>query len=243
MNRWLVVLMTTALLAPAIVAAEDSELMQFKPSGNVASLQRGARDFMSYCSGCHSLKYVRYNRMAEDLHIPEDILKKNLMFTSSKVGDTINSAMKPSNASDWFGQVPPDLTLEAEYRGADWIYTYLQSFYVDPTRPQGVDNLVFPNVAMPDVLWSLQGWQVAEKDAEGDGKHLKLASPGSMDQEQYREFVGDLTNFLAYTTAPDKKQRMTVGLCVILYLMVLTLLFYLLKKEFWRDVHGDAHHH
>jgi ubiquinol-cytochrome c reductase cytochrome c1 subunit len=243
MNRWLVVLMSAALLVPAMAAADEGELMQFKPSGNVASLQRGARDFMAYCSGCHSLKYVRYNRMAADLDIPADVLRKNLMFTSSKPGDTILPAMPAANATEWFGQKPPDLTLEAEFRGVNWIYTYLQSFYVDPTRPQGVDNLVFPNVAMPDVLWSLQGWQVAEKDADGDGKHLKLVSPGSMDAEQYREFVGDLTNFLGYTTAPDKKQRMTVGLCVILYLIMLTILFYLLKKEFWRDVHGDAHHH
>ncbi len=210
---------------------------------NVASLQRGARDFMAYCSGCHSMKYLRYNRIGKDLQIPEDLLKSSLMFTSDKVGDQIHSAMPVDKAKTWFGQTPPDLTLETRARGVSWVYSYLRTFYVDPKRPLGVNNLVLPNASMPHVLWSLQGWQVkveheGEHAAEGHhGAPLKLVQQGSMTPDEYERFVGDLVNFMAYAAEPGKMHRTAVGYKAMVYLIVLLVLCYLLKKEFWRDIH------
>lgn len=158
MKRLLLVLAGFAL-SSAAVANEGVALLPFKAdTGNLASAQRGARDFMNYCSGCHGLKHLRYNRMAADLGIPEDVLKKNLMFTSEKPGDHILSSMPPDAAKGWFGQTPPDLTLTTRQRGIDWVYTYLLSFYLDPSRPTGVNNTVLPGASMPHVLWELQGW-------------------------------------------------------------------------------------
>lgn len=228
------------LLAAPALRAQEIVPMQFKAElGNEASLQRGARDFMSYCSGCHSLKYLRYNRMAEDLHIPEDLLKQDLIFSGAKVGDPIGTSM-PALSEGWFGRVPPDLTLETKARGADWVYSYLMSFYLDGTRPLGVNNLFLPAVAMPAVLGQLQGWQVkvsAPEGSESAADQLKLAVPGSMSPEEYKAFVGDLTNFLAYAAEPTTHERTSLGWKVLAYLLVLLVLTYLLKKEFWRDVH------
>jgi ubiquinol-cytochrome c reductase cytochrome c1 subunit len=244
-----------ALLASA-ASAEEIELKYFKPAyGNVASIQRGARDFVAYCSGCHSMKYMRYSRLETDLGIPEDLLKTSLMIGTDKLGDTMKSAMPASSAKTWFGQVPPDLTLEARARGADWIYTYLQSFYVDEKRPLGVNNIVLPNVSMPNVLWELQGWQkrvehkadepaaAAEADkakAEGEEHHGPQFEPltqGKMTPDEYRAFVTDITNFMAYAAEPAKATRIGLGFKVLVYLFLLLVLTYLLKKEFWKDVH------
>lgn len=241
-------LLLAGLALSGSAAAEHVQLMNFDAdTANLASLQRGARDFMNYCSGCHSMKHLRYNRMARDLGIPEDLLKKNLMFTSEKVGDHILAAIPSAQAGQWFGQPPPDLTVTARQRGADWIYSYLQSFYLDPTRPTGVNNTVLPNASMPHVLWELQGWQKRtekkkdEAAAEGEGEHhapeFELAAAGSLSPEDYARWVGDLTNFMAYAAEPGKQERQSLGVKVIAYLLVLLLLCYLLKREYWTDVH------
>ncbi len=227
----------------ALASSGHGPLFQFEPDlGNAASLQRGAAAYMNYCAGCHSLKYLRYNRLAEDLGIPEDILKKNLMFTSDKPGDTIRVAM-PTNSKDWFGQTPPDLSLEARARGADWVYSYLKTFYVDPTRPLGVNNLTLPGASMPHVLGHLQGWQVLkEEGAEQGGGHgnrtpLELAQPGALEPAEYDKLVGDITNFLVYAAEPVKLQRYGLAVWTLLFIAVFTVVAYLLYREYWKDVH------
>jgi ubiquinol-cytochrome c reductase cytochrome c1 subunit len=234
--------------AGAAAANEGGLPYHFEPSGNAASLQRGARNFMGYCSGCHSMKHLRYNRLARDLSLSEDQVRSNLMFTSDKFGDHIMSSM-PKDSASWFGQAPPDLSLETRFRGADWVYNYLLTFYVDPARPMGVNNLVLPNASMPHVLWELQGWQVkpavAAEDAhassgEEHGEHgagLELAVPGKLSPEEYRGFVSDTVSFMAYAAEPGRAMRTRVGAKVILYLLVLTVLAYFMKVEWWRDVH------
>jgi ubiquinol-cytochrome c reductase cytochrome c1 subunit len=233
-------------IAPAVHAEEEAKLLPFREEvGNIESVQRGARDFMNYCSGCHSLKYLRYSRAGEDLQIPDDLLKKNLMFTSDKPGDTIASAM-PDTAKDWFGRQPPDLSLETKARGSDWVYTYLQSFYLDNKRPFGVNNDLLPGLSMPDVLGNLQGWQLkvevtkAEGDAKGaeeSGPMFEVVQPGQMSAEEFKDFSRDLTNFMAYAAEPVKSERIHYGMRVTVYLLVLLAMCMMLKKEFWRDVH------
>ena len=211
---------------------------------NTESLQRGARNFMNYCSGCHSLKYVRYNRMAEDLKIPESELAGNLMFTGDKSFDTVNSAM-PKDAEIWFGKQPPDLSLMARARGTDYLYSYLKGFYVDKTRPWGVNNLYLPATAMPHVLAERQGLQKPVFKNEGDGHgnaRMVLAgvepmTPGSMKPEEYDQFVRDITNFLDYAGEPIKAKRQSLGIFIMLGLLVFFVFAYLLKKEYWKDVH------
>lgn len=250
LSRLTLALAGVLLAGAGSVSANEVELKNFRVDyGNVASLQRGARDYMAYCSGCHSMKYLRYSRIGEDLQIPADLLKSNVMVGTDKPGDVIKSAM-PTAAADWFGRQPPDLSLEARSRGADWIYTYLLGFYLDPSRPTGVNNTVLPGASMPHVLWELQGWQGKPEHkaaAEGEGKgheakaehehEFEQVTQGSLTPEQYREFVGDLTNFMAYAAEPVKKERIHLGFKVLLFLALLMILTILLKKEFWRDVH------
>lgn len=233
-----------ALPAPAHAAAE----VALDPAGNdihnLASLQRGARNFMNYCSGCHSAQYVRYNRMAEDLGIPEAVLKQNLMFTSDRPFDTIKSAMSAEDGRRWFGNAPPDLSLMARSRGPDYIYTFLRSFYVDPSRPAGTNNLVLPGTAMPHVLASLQGLQQLAKGGEhggGEGEHgavskFELVSPGALKPAEYDEFVRDTVNFLEYIGEPVQAKRQQLGIWVMLFLLVFMVFSYLLYREYWKDV-------
>ncbi|HJP98609.1 MAG TPA: cytochrome c1 [Rhodanobacteraceae bacterium] len=217
------------------------------PNANVnvhdqASLQRGARIFMNYCVGCHSLKYMRYSQMAEGLGLTEKQVMDNLNFTGVKFGDPIVSAMPEADAEKWLGKAPPDLSLEVGAKGADWVAAYLESFYLDPATASGWNNTVFPNVAMPFPLWQLQGEQVAvmnpaEKGQPATVKELKLAHPGSMTPEQYDRAVRDLTAFLTYVSSPDELVRSTMGAWVVLYLLFFTLFALVLKKEYWKDVH------
>ncbi len=229
-------------LIPTLSRAEEGpEPLSFREDvGNLPSVQRGARDFMAYCSGCHAMKYLRYNRMGTDLGIPDDLLKANLMLGTDKVGDPIPSSMPAKQAESWFGRVPPDLTLETKARGSAWVFSYLQSFYLDDKRPLGVNNPYLPGVSMPAVLGELQGWQklaAPEKgEAEGAPK-FELVQAGSMTPEEYKAFVTDLTNFMAYASEPGKSERIALGGKVMLYLLVLLVLTYFLKKEFWRDIH------
>lgn len=238
----------TLLVTGAANASETAMPYSFEPdTGNEASVQRGARNFMNYCSGCHSMQHLRYSRMGADLGIPEDLLQANLMFTSEKTGDPIKSAM-PAASAQWFGAAPPDLTVETRMRGPDWVYNYLMTFYVDETRPLGTNNLMLPGASMPHVLGELQGWQVKEEaapaEAEAEGGHgahagptFKLASKGKMDADEYEKFVADTVNFMAYAAEPGRADRVSTGVKVMLFLVLFTILAYLLKREYWKDVH------
>jgi ubiquinol-cytochrome c reductase cytochrome c1 subunit len=235
-------LVLAAALPLAAFAAEGPETLEANTHLNdQASLQRGASLFMNYCSGCHSLKYMRYSRMGEDLGLSEDEVTKNLNFTGAKYGEQIKVAMNPDDANAWLGKTPPDLSMEGRLRGPDWIYTYLKSFYVDESRPLGWNNTLLANASMPNVLWQLQGIQhpVMGKGADGQPgvEKLVLAEKGSMDPEQYDQAARDISAFLQYVAEPAAMQRETWGVWVVLFLVVFTFLAYLLKHEYWRDVH------
>src|SRR5690242_682228 len=192
-----------------------------------ASLQRGARLFFNYCVGCHSLQYQRYSRIAEDLGLTEKEVMDNLNFTGAKFGDTVVSHMPEDLAKQWFGKAPPDLSLEVRAKTADWVYGYLNSFYLDPSRPVGWNNTVFPNASMPFPLWELQGVQTAvKKPGSEDVEKLELSQPGRMTPAQYQQATRDLTNFLAYVSEPAALQRHAYGIWVILFLALFTLLAY-----------------
>jgi len=220
------------------------------------SLQRGARLFMNYCLSCHSAAHMRYSRVAQDLGIPEDLMKQNLVFAGDKVTDLMKVAMSREDAKDWFGTAPPDLTLEARAREPSWIYTYLRSFYRDEHAPKGWNNLVFPNVAMPHVLYELQGEQrpvyIIKKETilvEQNGKRVEktverrmfdkfvLDRPGTRTPAEFDKDMRDLTNFLVYLGEPVKLVRYRLGVYVLLFLLVFFVFAYLLKKEYWKDVH------
>jgi len=208
---------------------------------NIASVQRGARLYFNYCSGCHSIKYMSYSRLAEDLKLSEDDVLKSFAFTGAKIGDQIVSSMPEKNSENWFGKTPPDLSLEGRAKGADWIFAYLKSFYLDPTRPSGWNNTVFPNVSMPNVLWELQGAQraVLAPAKPGEDARVEKLEPGKGRQSaaEYDETARDLTAFLAYVGEPAALKRESMGVWVVLFLAFFTLLAYLLKSEYWRDVH------
>ena len=223
-----------------------------------ASLQRGAKLFMNYCFGCHSLGYARYNRVARDLKIPEQLFEDHLVFGDQKLGDLMVIGMDKSEAQDWFGVAPPDLTLEASLRGNNWIYTYLISFYKDESRPLGVNNKVYKNVGMPNVLSEVQGLQVSTckqvpQIAANGGLNqdpisgeviteelcgfLEIEQEGEMTEEEFKDSMKDLTNFLSYMSDPIKEERKYIGRFVILYLLIFTVLSYLLYREFKKDIH------
>ena len=242
-----------ALAAAALIAqplaALASEGGSYPPAGNDirnhASLQRGARNFMNYCSGCHSAQFVRYNRVAADLGIPEKELKANLMFTSDRVYDTIKAAMRPDDARKWFGNAPPDLSLMARARGSNYLSAFLHSFYVDPSRPTGVNNIVLPGTAMPHVLADLQGTQRAVfKEVPGESgtttKEFEKFEPvakGTMTAAEYDEFVRDTVNFLEYIGEPIQETRLNLGLWVTLFLLVFAGFAWALKREYFKDIH------
>ncbi len=247
---WLATGLAAALLPAGVAMAEEggSYLHAGTDIHDTDSLQRGARAFMSYCSGCHSLKYLRYNRMAEDLKIPPAELTSNLMFASTKPFDAIDSAM-PADAEQWFGKRPPDLSLIARAKGVDYIFSFLKEFYADKTRPWGVNNKVLPNVSMPFALQSLQGLQTPvfkNETVDGEAKVVLIGveplqspsvNPVGMKPEEYDQFVRDIANFLDYAAEPIKAKRQSMGIYVMLFLLVLLALAYLLKKEYWKDVH------
>lgn len=197
-----------------------------------ASLQRGAKTFVNYCLSCHEASFMRYNRMAKDLGLTDDQVKENLMFASDKIGDTMTVAMRPEDAEKWFGVTPPDLSVIARARGTDWLYTYLRTFYLDESRPMGTNNVAFKDVGMPHVLWEQQGYL-----AKNDNGELVQATEGQMSQHQYNVMIHDLVNFLAYISEPSKLERMALAKWVLLYLFILFLVAYPLKKAFWKDVH------
>jgi ubiquinol-cytochrome c reductase cytochrome c1 subunit len=212
---------------------------------NQASLQRGARNFVNYCVGCHSARYVRYSRLGDDLGLTEAQVIENLMFTGDAIHDTMQAALPQEQAARWFGTAPPDLSLIARSRGTDYVYSFLKSFYLDPKRPTGVNNLVLPNTSMPHVLWEVQGYQAAVYDGQSDPAHdavhkkfkgFELVEPGSLDPEQYEQFVRDTVNFLDYISEPMQLQRRNLGFYVLAFLLVFFLFAFMLKKEYWKDV-------
>ena len=246
------------LAAPLAVAASEGIKLDRLPADvnplDPVSLQRGAQVYVNYCLGCHSLAYMRYNRL-QQLGLTEQQIRDNLIFTGAKVGELMKIAVDPKESREWFGTPPPDLTVIARARssgagsGADWLYSYLRGFYRDPSRPTGWNNTVFQNVAMPHVLWQLQGEQVLATEVQliprgskGEAeKHevqkLVLEKPGSMKPAEYDRMVGDLVNFLVYVGEPSRQSRVELGIYVLLFLGVLFVLAYLLKKEYWKDVH------
>ena len=201
---------------------------------DIESLQRGARNFMNYCSGCHSAEYIRYDVIGGDLGITQSQLKEYLMFNAQQTFDTINASMTSEDASGWFGQAPPDLSLAARAKGTDYIYTFLKSFYVDNTSPTGVDNVVLAGTSMPNVLWELQGHQKYSQSE--DESKLEVFIPGKMNEEEFNSFLRDTSNFLEYISEPVKVKRQALGVKVLFFLAFFMVLAYFLKKEVWKDI-------
>ena len=222
-------------------AAQKNELAsKFKPNisiNNKSSLQRGAKYFVNYCSGCHSLKYMRMSTLAEDLDIDEALFSKNLLFNNKKIGETMTIAMKESDAIEWFNAVPPDLSLTARSKGANYIYSKLNTYYEDDTSATGYNNVALPNSSMPNILAGLQGGQKIILDSEEKPLRLEKVSNGTLSEIEYRELTNDIANFLVYVAEPAKLRRYSIGFWVLMFLFVFTIIAYYTKKEFWKDVH------
>lgn len=210
-----------------------------------ASLQRGAQMFVNYCMGCHSLQYQRYNRMGRDIGLTDDQVRDNLMFNTDRVGNTMTISMPKDDATRWFGVAPPDLSVITRARGVDWIYTYLKSFYIDESRPFGFNNAVFPDVGMPHALWQMEGQKraITQTTVADDGQETtkitgyEMVKPGTLNAMEYDQAARDLTNFLSYTGEPVQLERQQLGIWVLIFLAVFFVFAYLLKKEYWRDIH------
>ena len=253
-------LVLVAAIPAAASASEEGYPLQDANAdvSNLASLQRGARNFVNYCLGCHSAKYMRYSQLASDLALTEDDVKANLMFTGERIYDTMESVMPPERARQWFGNAPPDLSLIVRSKGPDYVYTFLRSFYEDPSRPTGVNNAVLPGTAMPHVLAPLQGVQRVrdekkEKDEGGvvAGKHgggsggggtgsahivLEPGVAGDMPAATFDSFVRDIVAFLTYVAEPAKARRESLGIWVVLFLLMFAAFSWFLYKEYWKDV-------
>jgi len=233
-------LLIALLCAPLLAFASGEELHLDKApdrSRDLPALQNGAKVFINYCLNCHSASSMRYNRL-QDIGLSEQQIKDNLLFTADKVGELMTIAMRRTDAKQWFGAAPPDLTVIARARasefgsGSDWLYTYLRGFYRDHSRPTGWNNTVFANVGMPHVLWELQGEQMMGSDHQ-----LTLAKPGLMKPEDYDAMVGDLVGFLAYMGEPMANFRKDLGVVVLIFLAILFVFSYALKREYWKDIH------
>ena len=239
-----------AAIATLIISAEGFAAgggAKLEPSnidpGNISSLQRDARNFMNYCSGCHSAQYVRFNTIGKYLELSEEQLVDNLMFNAEKTFETINASMPAKDAARWYGTAPPDMSLMARAKGADYIFNFLKGFYLDPDSPTGVDNVVLEGTSMPHVLWELQGYQKAkysEHTVDGVMSHefegFELVTSGSLQSEDYDEFVRDTVNFLAYIAEPIRSERRKLGVWVLMFLIVFWVIASMLKKQIWKDV-------
>ena len=255
--------LSTAFLPPAAQAAGDSGWHMEPVSPNqadVPSLQRGAALYMNYCIGCHSLKYQRYERTADDLEIPHDIMLENLIFTGQKIGGLMEIAMPRESAKQWFGAPPPDLTMVTRVRSPEWVYNYLKTFFIDESRPFGVNNKVFPNVGMPNVMIALQGTQrevckQVPKLAANGGEMRDPLTPGvpiteekcgllgvdegtgQLTEKEFDQAVYDLVNFLHYVAEPSRADRHRIGIYVLLFLVILYVFTFLLGREYQKEVH------
>lgn len=221
-------------LLPALAFASEGVHLDKAPvdASNHESLQRGARTFVNYCLNCHSANYMRYNRLL-DIGLTEQQISENLLFTGGKVGDQMKVALNKADAKKWLGVAPPDLSVEVRARGADWVYTYMRSFYRDSSSVTGWNNVVYDKVSMPHVLYDLQGEQTLNHDTH----ELKLSKPGKLSVSEYDTLTADLVNYMAYMAEPAKQQRNHLGWFVLLFLGVLLVLSYKLKKAYWRDIH------
>ena len=243
MKKMAFALLLGILLPLQVLAEEEGFRLDHSPNDtrDIVSLQEGARTFVNYCQGCHGAQYMRYNRLTE-IGLTEAQIRDNLMFTVDKVGDTMKTAMPAKEAKPWFGVAPPDLSVIARSRGADWLYTYLRTFYRDPKSATGWNNVVFPNVGMPHALWTLQGERKleVEKVKEAGEERLEYKwvqlTPGKLSQVEYDAAVRDLVNFLVYVGEPAANRRHAIGIVVLFVLGVLFVFAYLLKKEYWKDV-------
>jgi ubiquinol-cytochrome c reductase cytochrome c1 subunit len=234
MKKLLVVL----ILLPSILILQAAVANEVKigvtapiDANDYASLQRGAKIFINNCLNCHSANYMRYNRL-QDIGLTAKQIKDNLLFAGEKVGDTMTVAMNPKDAKKWFGVVPPDLSVEVRARGADWVYAYMRGFYRDETTPTGWNNIVFDKVAMPHVLYELQGEQILNQKTH----KLELVKPGKLSPSEYNAYIGDLTNYMAFMAEPGKQQRQHLGWWVLLFLGVMLVLAKKLKNEYWKDI-------
>lgn len=238
------------LCLPVPVHAQDMDAGMTLQSANPdirdpASLQRGAKYFVNYCMGCHSAQYVRYNRVGRDLGLTDAQVEKYLMYAGGKVTSTMVSAMPEADATKWFGTAPPDLSVEARIHSPNWIYTYLKSFYLDPKSATGVNNTVFPHVAMPDVLWELRGTQKAVfktiKNPDGSTfqvfQRFEQVTPGKLTPKQFDKMDRDVVNFLQYMGDPVTVRSETIGMRVLGFLVIFLLVAYLLKREIWKKIH------
>jgi len=246
------ILIALCMLPGMVLAAGSSVPLDRAPvnQSDKESLKRGAQTFVDYCMGCHAADYMRYNRIGRDLGMSDEeimamISTRDAKGDHTKPGELMKIAMDTSFAKSAFGTKIPGLTVTARARGADWLYTYLRTFYVDESRPAGVNNIVFPDVGMPHVFWELQGMQkakfVTEIDSEGTEHQvyegMEQLSPGKMSKEQYDAYVGDLVNFMVYMGEPMQTERKSLGVWVLLFLFVFTVIAYFLKKEYWKDIH------
>ncbi|NDU86407.1 MAG: cytochrome c1 [Ferrovum sp.] len=236
-RRWICsLLMVGSLVSPLYSLAEEGVKLDHAPvdTSNLPSLQRGAQHFMNYCMTCHSAHLARFD-LLEQIGLSKKQVEGNLILTNAKIADYMTVVLTPKDAKSWFGVPPPDLTVEARVRGADWIYTYLRSFYRDDQRPNGWNNRVFPNVAMPHVLWQLQGQQVLQHP--GEAESLVLMQKGQMSAQEYDQYVGDLVNFLVFMSEPTRGERLHLGIWVLGFLVLLFFAARALKHEFWKDIH------
>jgi len=248
MKKYITLLLLSWISSVTYAASEGVHLDSIDIDiSNKASLQSGAALFVNYCMGCHSARFSRYERVADDLGIPHEIMMDNLVFGDDKIGELMEIAMPTDLAKTWFGAAPPDLTMVTRVRGADWVYTYLRTFYKDEERPWGVNNLTFPNVGMPHVLLELQGSQecapVSGSSAEHDEQtsnhecELVLAEEGLMSPEEYDEAMYNLVNFMAYLAEPMALERERIGYYVLLFILFFGVFAYLLNREYWKDIH------
>jgi ubiquinol-cytochrome c reductase cytochrome c1 subunit len=248
MKKLATLLITAVLLLPvASFTATASGGAGVEHAGaninDVSSLQRGAKWYVNYCLSCHTLSYQRYNRLAKDLDLSEEMVMENLVFSDAKFGETMDISMDPEQAKAWFGKTPPDLSLIGRSRGADWVYAYLRGFYQDGNG--GWNNTMLPNASMPHVLWRLQGIQtpIYRQETTESGfthdviDHFELTTPGTQSAEEFEETTRDIAAFLDYVGEPAKLKRKSIGVWVILFLAMFTFIAYLLKAEYWRDVH------
>ncbi len=238
MKKLLIILLLT--LSFGAIANEEIELQSAKIDlSDNESLQRGAKHFVTYCLGCHSAKHIRYLRIAIDVGADPQKVLKDIAPEGASIYDQLHSAMNKHDAEKWFGTQPPDLSLIARSRGADWLYSYLKSYYVDTSKPLGVNNLVFKDTAMLNPLWQLQGEQHAEQRKTIYGEYTKLIidEPGTLSEKNFDLFVNDLVNFLVYVGEPVQLERQRLGKYVIFFLLIFLVIAYLLKKEYWKDVH------
>ena len=225
----------------SFAAAETSNLIkEYKAIDNInnkASLQRGAKYFVNYCSGCHSLKYMRMSTLANDLDIEEKVFAKNLIFSSKKIGETMTIAMNQEDAEKWFGAAPPDLSLIARSKGADYVFAKLNTYYEDDKSLTGYNNLAYPNTSMPNILANLQGNQKLILDSDNKPEKFTKVSSGSYSEKEYKQLTNDITNFLVYVSEPAKLKRYSMGFWVLMFIFLFTVIAYYTKKEFWKDIH------